>query len=105
MQGKDRLPDSQPLHPKESRQPVLLQSELILYAFSKVDGIQIGEDYGSGRTGNNETGFAVKDNQRISEVLEDGCGNDAPGSFKAWLFREVLMHANVMQGKRYDTWI
>ena len=40
--------------------------------------------------------------KRIPEALAAGCGADAPGSFEAWLSRQVPMHAFVMPGKRYD---
>ena len=40
--------------------------------------------------------------KRIPEALAAGCGADAPGSFAAWLSRQVPMHAFVMPGKRYD---
>ena len=39
---------------------------------------------------------------RIPEALAAGCGADAPGSFAAWLSRQVPMHAFAMPGKRYD---
>ena len=38
----------------------------------------------------------------IEEALAGGCGYDAPGSFAAWLSRQVEMHAWKMSGKRYD---
>jgi glucose-1-phosphate thymidylyltransferase len=40
--------------------------------------------------------------QRIPEAFADGCGYDAPGSFAAWLSRNIPMHAYKMDGKRYD---
>ena len=40
--------------------------------------------------------------KRIPEALAAGCGTDAPGSFTAWLNRQVPMLAFVMPGKRYD---
>ena len=43
-----------------------------------------------------------KDVKWISEALVAGCGADAPGSFAAWLSRQVPMHAFVMPGKRDD---
>ena len=43
-----------------------------------------------------------KDVQQIPEALAAGCGADAPGSFAAWLSRQMPMHAFVMPGKRYD---
>ena len=46
--------------------------------------------------------YRREDVKRIPEALAAGCGADAPGSFAAWLSRQVPMHAFVMQGKRYD---
>ena len=46
--------------------------------------------------------YRRKDVKRIPEALAAGCGADAPGSFAAWLSRQVPMHAFVMPGKRYD---
>ena len=46
--------------------------------------------------------YKAADIKRIPEALEDGCGYDAPGSFAAWLSKQVDMHARVMQGHRYD---
>ena len=43
-----------------------------------------------------------EDVKRIPEALAAGCGADAPGSFAAWLSRQVPMHAFVMPGKWYD---
>ena len=43
-----------------------------------------------------------KDVKRIPEALAAGCGADAPGSFVAWLSRQMPMHAFMMPGKRYD---
>ena len=42
------------------------------------------------------------DVKRIPEALAAGCGADAPGSFAVWLSRQVVMHAFVMPGRRYD---
>ena len=36
------------------------------------------------------------------QLITDGCGVDAPGSFAAWLSRKVAVHAWKMTGKRYD---
>ena len=46
--------------------------------------------------------YRREDVKRIPEALATGCGADAPGSFAAWLSRQVPMHAFVMPGKRYD---
>ena len=46
--------------------------------------------------------YRSEDIRRIPEALADGCGADAPGSFAAWLSRQVPMHAWRMPGKRYD---
>ena len=42
-----------------------------------------------------------KDVKRIPEALAAG-GADAPGSFAAWLSRQMPMHAFMMPGKRDD---
>ena len=46
--------------------------------------------------------YRREDVKRIPEALAAGCGADAPGSFAAWLSRQVPMHTFVMPGKRYD---
>lgn len=46
--------------------------------------------------------YTKEDIARIGEAMESGCSPDAPGSFAAWLSREVPMHAWRMPGKRYD---
>lgn len=46
--------------------------------------------------------YTAGDIGRIREALEEGCGQDAPGSFAAWLSRRVPMHAWRMPGARYD---
>ena len=46
--------------------------------------------------------YRREDVKRIPEALAAGCGADAPGSFAAWLSRQVPMHAFVMPRKRYD---
>ena len=46
--------------------------------------------------------YSWEDVMRIPEALAAGCGADAPGSFAAWLSRQVPMHAFAMLGKRYD---
>ena len=46
--------------------------------------------------------YTREDVKRIPEALAAGCGADAPGSFAAWLSKQVPMHAFRMPGKRYD---
>lgn len=46
--------------------------------------------------------YRREDVNRIPEALDAGCGADAPGSFTAWLSRQVPMLAFVMPGKWYD---
>ena len=46
--------------------------------------------------------YIAKDVKRIPEALEQGCNADAPGSFAAWLSKQVAVHAWEMPGKRYD---
>lgn len=46
--------------------------------------------------------YRAFDVKRIQEALDNGCGNDAPGSFAAWLSKQTPMHAYPMPGKRYD---
>ena len=46
--------------------------------------------------------YRAKDVSRIPEALRDGCAYDAPGSFAAWLAKNVDMHAWRMPGLRYD---
>lgn len=38
----------------------------------------------------------------IKKGIESGCGVDAPGSFIAWLCKQVEVYAMEMPGKRYD---
>lgn len=42
------------------------------------------------------------DAKKIPNAIADGCGIDAPGSFVAWLCKNVVVHAMEMPGKRYD---
>ena len=42
------------------------------------------------------------DARRVREGIAAGCGTDAPGSFIAWLSRQVPVHAMEMPGRRYD---
>ncbi len=46
--------------------------------------------------------YRAEDIKRIPEALESGCSADAPGSFAAWLSRQVPMHAWKMTGRRHD---
>lgn len=46
--------------------------------------------------------YRAEDVRRIPEALAAGCSADAPGSFAAWLSRQVSVHAWKMPGKRYD---
>ena len=38
----------------------------------------------------------------VAKGIAAGCGTDAPGSFIAWLYKQVPVHAMRMPGKRYD---
>ena len=46
--------------------------------------------------------IAKKDVSLVAKGIEAGCGTDAPGSFIAWLYKQVPVHAMEMPGKRYD---
>ena len=46
--------------------------------------------------------YRAQDLSRIQDALDSGCNADAPGSFAAWLSRQVPMHAWKMTGSRYD---
>lgn len=46
--------------------------------------------------------IAKKDVPLVAKGIEAGCGTDAPGSFIAWLYKQVAVHAMEMPGKRYD---
>lgn len=46
--------------------------------------------------------YRAEDVARIPEAIANGCNTDAPGSFAAWLSRQVPVHAWKMSGKRYD---
>lgn len=43
-----------------------------------------------------------EDVKLIKKGIEEGCGTDAPGSFIAWLSKQVPVHAMLMPGNRYD---
>jgi glucose-1-phosphate thymidylyltransferase len=38
----------------------------------------------------------------VQKGIDSGCGTDAPGSYIAWLCKQVPVHAMEMPGKRYD---
>ncbi|MBP5640578.1 MAG: NTP transferase domain-containing protein [Victivallales bacterium] len=38
----------------------------------------------------------------VAKGIEAGCGTDAPGSFIAWLCKQVTVHAMQMPGNRHD---
>ncbi len=40
--------------------------------------------------------------QMVATGIDSGCGTDAPGSFIAWLCKELPVHAMEMPGRRYD---
>ncbi len=46
--------------------------------------------------------YTREDARRVREGIAAGCGTDAPGSFIAWLSRQVPVHAMEMPGRRYD---
>jgi glucose-1-phosphate thymidylyltransferase len=46
--------------------------------------------------------YLKEDLDKIPQALSDGCSADAPGSFAAWLSKNVPVHAWIMTGKRYD---
>ncbi|MBR2809389.1 MAG: nucleotidyltransferase family protein [Erysipelotrichaceae bacterium] len=46
--------------------------------------------------------FTRKDVSLVDKGIKDGCGTDAPGSFVAWLAKQVEVHAYEMPGRRYD---
>ena len=46
--------------------------------------------------------YTREDAGLISRGIDEGCGTDAPGSYIAWLCKEVEVHAMEMPGKRYD---
>lgn len=46
--------------------------------------------------------YTKEDAKLISVGIQAGCGTDAPGSYIAWLCKQVLVHAMEMPGKRYD---
>lgn len=47
--------------------------------------------------------FYTREDARLVKVgIEQGCGTDAPGSYIAWLSRQVPVHSMEMPGSRYD---
>lgn len=46
--------------------------------------------------------YTKEDARLVKQGIAAGCGTDAPGSYIAWLCRQVPVHAMEMPGKRYD---
>ena len=46
--------------------------------------------------------YTRNDAKLVQKGIESGCGTDAPGSYIAWLCKQVDVHAMEMPGKRYD---
>ena len=46
--------------------------------------------------------YTKEDAKRIPEGIAAGCGTDAPGSYIAWLSKQVPLYAMEMPGSRYD---
>lgn len=46
--------------------------------------------------------YTKDDAKLIKRGIEEGCGTDAPGSYIAWLAKQVDVYAMEMPGKRYD---
>ena len=46
--------------------------------------------------------YTKEDAKLIKRGIEEGCGIDAPGSYIAWLAKNVDVYAMEMPGKRYD---
>lgn len=46
--------------------------------------------------------YTKQDAKLVQKGIDSGCGTDAPGSFIAWLCKQVTVHAMEMPGKRYD---
>jgi len=46
--------------------------------------------------------YTRNDAKLVRKGIESGCGTDAPGSYIAWLCKQVDVHAMEMPGKRYD---
>ena len=46
--------------------------------------------------------YTAADADLVAQGIAAGCGTDAPGSYIAWLCRQVPVHAMEMPGRRYD---
>lgn len=46
--------------------------------------------------------YTREDAMLVQKGIDSGCGTDAPGSYIAWLCKQVTIHAMEMPGKRYD---
>ena len=46
--------------------------------------------------------YTREDARLVQQGIDSGCGTDAPGSYIAWLCKQVPVHAMEMLGKRYD---
>jgi glucose-1-phosphate thymidylyltransferase len=46
--------------------------------------------------------YTRSDARLVRQGILAGCGTDAPGSFIAWLSKQVPVHAMSMPGSRYD---
>ena len=46
--------------------------------------------------------YTAADARQVGKGIAAGCGIDAPGSFIAWLCKQVPVHAMEMPGRRYD---
>ena len=46
--------------------------------------------------------YSKDDANLVKKGIDSGCGTDAPGSYIAWLCKQVTVYAMEMPGKRYD---
>ena len=46
--------------------------------------------------------YKKEDIGKVAQGIAQGCGTDAPGSYVAWLCKQVPVYAMEMPGKRYD---
>ena len=46
--------------------------------------------------------YTEEDAKLVAKGIEIGCGTDAPGSYIAWLCKQICVHAMEMPGRRYD---
>ncbi len=46
--------------------------------------------------------YTKEDARLVQQGIDSGCGTDAPGSYIAWLCKQVPVHAMEMPGRRYD---